>query len=69
MPALAVGRMAIFCNRHRQAWVSADAKWDYYNLIFSISLATFLIGFEYVWNKSRHDLKKNSVGWEWRPKF
>ena len=69
MPALAIGRIAIFCNRHWQARVSADAKWDYYNFICSISLATFLIGIEYVWNTSRHSLKKYSVGWEWRPKY
>ena len=69
MPALAIGRVAIFCNRHEQAWVSVDAHWDYYNLICSVSLATFLCGFEYVWKETRHDLKKDSIGWEWHPKF
>ena len=69
MLAIAIGRVAVFCNRYRQAWVSVDASWDYYNLTFSISLATMLVGFEYVWRKSRHDLKKDSIGWEWHPKF
>ena len=69
MPALEIGRVAIYCNRHKQAWISADAKWDYFNLVCSTSLATFLIGFEYVWLQSRHDLKKDSIGLEWHPKF
>ena len=69
MPAIAIGRVALFCHRHRQAWISADASWDYFNLVCSVSLATGLIGFEYVWRKSRHDLKKDSVGFEWHPKL
>ena len=68
MPGIAISRSAIFCNRHKQAWISLDAQWDYYNIICSFSLATLLIGVEYVWKKSRHNLQKNSVGWEWRPK-
>ena len=69
MPAIAIGRTALFCHRHQQAWVSADASWDYYNLTCSVSVATLLIGFEYVWRKSRPDLKKDSIGWEWHPKY
>ena len=69
MPALAIGRIGIFCNRYPQAWVSADASWDYHDLVCSISFATILIGFEYVWKKTRHNLKKNSIGWEWHPKY
>ena len=69
MPAIAIKRVALFCNRHPQAWISADASWDYHNLTCSISFATLLVGLEYVWSDSRHNLKKDSIGWEWHPKF
>ena len=69
MAAIAIRRVAIFCNRHQQAWISADARWDYYGVTCSVSLATMLVGFQYVWRKSRHELKKDSMGWEWHPKY
>ena len=64
MKAVAIGRIAFFCARHEQAWAGADASWDYYGLTCSVNLATVLIGFEYVWRKKRHELKKSSVGFE-----
>ena len=64
MKAIAIGRVAFFCSRYDQAWAGADASWDYYALTCSINLATVLIGFEYVWRKKRHELKKSSIGWE-----
>ena len=64
MKAIAIGRVAFFCGRYEQAWAGADASWDYYSLTCSINLATVLIGFEYVWRKKRHELKKSSIGWE-----
>ena len=62
---LAIWRVAIFARRHPQAWASADASWDYHNMTCSVSVATLLVGFEYVWRKSRPDLEKDSIGLEW----
>ena len=64
MRAVAIGRIGLFCARHGQAWAGADASWDYYSLTCSINFATVMIGFEYVWRKTRHELKKSSIGWE-----
>ena len=69
MSSIIIGRTALFCGRYKHAWISADASWSYHNLICTVSLATLLIGFEYVWREARSDLKKKSIGWDWHPKY
>lgn len=59
------GRGAIFFNRDPWRWLGVSETHDYHNLIVSVVVLTFEVGFEWVHGQSHWH--KGGHGWElWR---
>ena len=58
MKTIASGkRWHLWISRY-QAWFELWANWDYHNYVLSMTILTVEIGWEWVWVKSRDNLKK-----------
>ena len=58
MAAIGFKRIAIFSHTDSFRIFGVSAKRDYYNLICTLTVFKGVIGFEYVWKNSKHELKK-----------
>ncbi len=57
-------RFVLFAYRYPWSWVGYSIAWDYHNVIASINLLTFQVGFEYVWPKTKSHVRKTQYGWD-----
>jgi len=59
MKTIASGkRWHLWISRYQWAWFELWASWDYHNYTLSTTVLTVEIGWEWVWLKSRDNLKK-----------
>ena len=56
-------RLVIFSSKDDYHWLEVWLNFDYYNLLFSITILTHQIGIEYIWKHSKPNIKKYSNGW------
>ena len=63
MKHIRINRLVLFGSRDPWSWLGWCLKWDYHNIIGTVTVMTLEIGFEYVRRECDIGIKKQSYGW------